>query len=86
VIDGECAGGVALHCRRGVVEVRLRRLSWREERVAIANWLRAHGPWWVAAVLVRSTHLIPEVLTLGVVGITGMAGTNYRLSGLFRSE
>jgi hypothetical protein len=71
--------------QKGVVEVRLRRSSWREEQAGYCELATGAWPLVGGDCACCSTHLILEVLTLGVVGM-GMARTNCRLSGLFRSE
>jgi hypothetical protein len=47
-MDDECAGGVVLHCRRGWWKFDYEGRRGGRNKRAIANWLRAHGPWWVA--------------------------------------
>ena len=83
-MDGECAGGVVLHCRKG---------WWRfDYKVVMARGTSGYcelatGAWPLVGgdCACCSTHLALEALTLGVVGM-GIARTNCQLSSLFGSE
>jgi hypothetical protein len=51
---GGCDGGVELRCRRGWWRFDYEGHRGGRNKRATANWLQAHGPWWVATVPVAA--------------------------------